>query len=331
MPFRGHEDLSSEYLADPLARFFDLEAAFAERGGLLADRVPMRFAAVNLLLAPGEAGELAGRVDASMGRLWPMRLARPVRMLMASALCKHGDDPEAFVAEVERAREIMSELGFRRELVYRVLTALTLRVRNHFEPITREQLERVKAIYEAMKTHHWLLTGPEDLPACAFLSFREAEPEAIGERANQIYEALREEAGLWRGDPLQTASNVLALSGLEPGELARRFRVLAEAFAAAGKRIRAGDYDEVAALCFLARPVPRIIETVTDYREQIAERLGWSSRSLAFNLAASLAFVRLLGDDPELGPIADAKLLLDMQAIVASRQAAAAAAAAGGR
>jgi hypothetical protein len=207
---------------------------------------------------------------------------------------------------------------------------MALRIRNEREPITDEQVERMRDIYEQMKRHHWLLTGPDDYPACAFLvGQRDRTPEQIGQRANTIYEGLREKAKLWRGDPLQTASNMLALSPLEPAELVERFHMLAEGFDKAGTRIRQGEYDEVAVLCFLARPAARIVETVTYYGNQIRERLRWAERSTAFALGANLAFVRLVGNDPELGMLADAKTLLDMQTIVAARQAAATAAAAG--
>ena len=45
---------------------------------------------------------------------------------------------------------------------------------------------------------------------------------------------------------------------------------------------------------------------------------------MATSLAANLAFVRLVADerDGRVGALADAKLLLDMQSIVAMRQAA---------
>jgi hypothetical protein len=335
MPFRGHDGQALAHLHDPLARFFELEAAFDADRGFLGDHVPLRLAAANLVLSPGEALEIAAQVRATAEQLRKQLsvfsdLVSSIQLLIAAVLLQRGDTPEAFLAEVERVRPMYRAVKLRRREIYEVVAILALRIRNQLAPIAEEQVVRMCEIYEQMKRHHWLLTGPEDYPACAFLVGQaDRTPEEIGLRANQIYEGLREQAKLWRGDPLQTASNMLALSPLEPPELVERFRLLAVAFDQAGVRIRQGEYDEVAVLCFLARPSERIVETVTGYTHAIRERLRWADRSTAFGLAANLAFVRLVGNDPELGALADAKVLLDMQTIVAARQAAAAGAAAG--
>ncbi len=329
MPFRDPEQPTSEAF-DPLARFFALEAAFEAERGFLGDSVPLRLVAANLVLSPGEPGPIAAQVREAAAELdelisfWAA-VAPPIRLLLAAVLVQRGDRPDAFWFEVARVRERMRALGMRRLEVFETIAILALRIRNGLAPISDAQVERMRDIYEQMKRHHWLLTGPEDYPACAFLVGQTARsPEQIGVRANQIYEGLRERGRLWRGDPLQTASNMLCLSPLEPAELVERFLLLAEALRDAGQKIGQGEYDEVAVLCFLARPTARIVETVTEYAGQIRERLRWTNRATAFGLAANLAFVRLVGQDPELGPLADAKILLDMQTVVAARQAAAA-------
>ncbi|MFO7564156.1 MAG: DUF4003 family protein [Enhygromyxa sp.] len=335
MPFRGHEGQPPGPADDPLARFFELELAFDSQRGFLADRVPLRLVAANLVLTPGDALEIAAQVRAIAEQIREQLslltdVVPAIRLLIAAVLLQRGDQPAAFFEEVERVREIMRKLGLRRREIFETVAILALRIRNELAPISEAQVERLRDIYEQMKRHHWLLTGPEDYPACAFLvGQRERSPEQIGERAHAIYEGLRKRARLWRGDPLQTASNMLALSPLEPDELVERFCVLAEAFDRAGVRIRQFEYDEVAVLCFLARPTARIVETVVSYRDAIHERLRWTDRATAFGLGANLAFVRLVGNDPELGALADAKTLLDMQTVIAARQAAAAAAAAG--
>lgn len=332
MPFRRHDGQQSESLEDPLARFFEIEAAFEAERGFFGDQVPLRLVAANLVLTRGDAKDIAAQVRGTaeeLRKLLPTftHLVSSLQLLVAAVLLQRGDQPAAFVAEVERVRQIMRRLNMRRAELYETVAILVLRIGNDRAPIPDEQVERLRAIYEQMKRHHWLLTGPEDLPACAFLvSQRDRSPEQIGVRANAIYEGLREQAKLWRGDPLQTASNMLALSPLEPAELVERFCLLAHALTSAGVRIGQGEYDEVAVLCFLARPIERIVETVVGYRAGIRERLGWVERWATFGLATNLAFVRLVGNDPELGALADVKTLLDMQTIIAARQAAAAAA-----
>ena len=334
MVFRGHDSEQGDVVRDPLTRFFALEQAFEDGRGMFGDRVPLRLVAANLVLTPGEPEEIATEVRTltelvSEHFAWHSGVALSIRLLIAAILLQRGDTPAAFLSECDRARAMMRDLGMRRMQVYEVAAILALRIRSGLEPITRGQIERMRDIYEAMKSNHWLLTGPEDYPACAFLVGQAGSPQELGDRASAIYHALRRQAKLWRGDPLQTAANILPLGSLEPEEIAERFRTLAVAFDEAGVRIRAGEYDEVAILCFLARPSDKIVETVVGYRDEIKDKLRWMDRFTAFGLAGNLAFARLVGNDPELGPLADAKILLDMQAVIAARQAAAAGAAAG--
>ena len=334
MPFRGHDGKELEVYGDPLARFFELEAAFEKERGFLGDAVPLRLVAANLVVSPGEPEALAATVRAKteeLRKLLPFwsHIVPAIQLLLAAVLMQRGYDPAEFVAEVERVRKIMRELRMRRMEVYETVAVLALRIRNEGAPIERAQVERMREIYAEMKRHHWLLTGPEDLPACAFLAGVDKSPEQLAAHANAIYELLLARAKLWRGDPLQTASNMLALSPLEPELLTDRFTRLATNFDAAGYRVRQGEYDEVAVLCFLAQPAERIVGIVSQYAGEIRERLSWTGRADAFGLAANLAFVRLVGGEGELGILADAKALLDMQTVIAARQAAASAAAAG--
>lgn len=334
MPFRGHDGKQLEAYVDPLARFFELEAAFDTERGFLGDHVPLRLVAANLVLSPGDPAEIAAQVRALTEQLrerlaFFSQVSSAIQLLAAAVILQRGDRPEALLAEVERVRAMMRELGMRRMEVYEFVAILAMRIRNGLAPIEQPQVQRLRDIYTHMKGHHWFLTGPEDYPACAFLAGQARSPQDIAARAHAVYEGLRTRANAWRGDPLQTASNMLVLSPLEPDELVDRFVTLATELDAAGVRIRQDEYDEVAVLCFLAQPSTRIVEAVVDYTAQIRERLRWANKATAFGLASNLAFVRLLGNDPELGALADAKALLDMQTIIAARQAAAAAGAAG--
>jgi hypothetical protein len=330
MPFRGHDGKHLAAYVDPLSRFFELEAAFEAERGFLADNVPLRLVAANLVLCPGDPIEIAARVRALTEQLrerlsFFSQVSSSIQLLAAAVVLQRGDQVDALLAEVERVRAMMRELGMRRMEIYEFVAILAMRIRGGLVPIEAARVQRLHDIYAQMQRHHWFLTGPEDYPACAFLAGQERSPKDVAARANAVYEGLRTRANAWRGDPLQTASNMLALSPLEPDELVDRFVVLATRFDAAGIRIRQGEYDEVAVLSFLAQPAERIVEAVVDYTAKIRERLRWTTKSTAFGLASNLAFVRLLGNDPELGALADAKSLLDMQTIIAARQAAAAA------
>ncbi len=332
MPFRSDDPApTGPYVpADPLARFAEIHAALDGERKWHQDKVPLRLAAVCLINTPGPADSLAAatrRRDADLRARfgWFTGITPPISLLFAAQMVKYGDTPEAFVDEVDRVRAMFRAVDLRRGGVYEALAVLVLRHVLAGAPIEPRHVERLRDIYEAMKRHHWFLTGPEDFPACAMLVARDEDAATIGAGTDAIYRALHERADLWRGDSLQTAANVLYLSGLEPAAIADRYALLLDGFRKGGARIGQDQYDELAILCFLAWPVDRIVESVLGFRKQLLATLPWVGKSVALNLASSLAFVQVSGSDGALGPLADAKLLLDMQAIVAARAAAAAA------
>lgn len=330
MPFRSAEASPPIYTpADPLARFSELHQALDAERTWLQDKVPLRMAAVSLLTTPGDAAELAHatrRVDAALAARisWLSQVSPSTRILIAAQLVKHGDDPDLYVDEVERVRALFRTVVLRRGYAYEYAAVLVLRRVLGEQPIELRHVERFRDIYGALKLHHWFLTGPEDFPACAMLVGCDADPGSIGAGTDAIYRALHERADLWRGEALHTAANVLFLGGASPTEVADRFALLVTHFRGAGAKIGQGQYDELAILCFLARPVEKIVEVVMQYHGQLRARIDWLFKHEALSLAAGLAFVQLAGRDGTLAQLADAKLLVDMQAIIAARAAAAA-------
>jgi hypothetical protein len=327
MAFRSDPRAPSggQFLADPLARFRELFAALDQPSRMWTDRVPLRLAAINLITVPGDPEQIAGEFytcDADLaGRLGMFTGTDPaVRRVISSQLLKSGDTPAAFVVEVDRVRALFRERKIRRGGVYETLAVLVLRRALQGAAIETAHVERFQAIYEAMKRHHWWLTGPEDFPACAMLVGRPGEPAAIGDGIEAIYGVLRDRVDLWPGDALQTAANVLYVTGAPALDLADRFALLAAGFRANKITVGIAEYDDVAMLCMLSLPVDKIVATVTNYRDQLAAASWFTGRG-HFSLATNLAFVHLVGSDPALGSLADAKLLLDMQAITAARQA----------
>ncbi len=326
MPFRNleSEDHVLVLPADPLARFEQLLTALDAGRGWMQDKIAVRLAAIALLITPGDAGRLAATTR-SVSAVLQERFGtfsgvdESVRLVIAAQLVKAGDEPDPFVDDLERVRELFRAAGLRRGGVYEVLAVLVLR--RVVGTIGPAQVERFQEIYKAMKAHHWWLTGPEDFPACAMLVGLPGEPAAMGAGIDEIYKALHEQAGLARGDALQTAANMLYLGGVEASTIAGRFALLMANFRGAGAPIGKNEYDELAILCFVAQPAEHVVASVIELRDQLRERLRWLSKNAALSLAASLAFVRLAGESGALTTLADAKLLLDMQAIVTARQA----------
>lgn len=317
--------------ADPFARFQALFAALEDLGG---NGDSLRLVAINLLGVPGEPDAIAEQVRECDHELaqrfgWWSSTPGDTRRVLASQLVKTGDRADAFVAEVDRVAALFRDVGVRRGGVYETLAALVLRRALGGAPATRAHVERFAAIYAEMKRYHWWLTGPEDFPACAMMVGCEGTPADIGAGIEAIYRALHERAGLWQGNALQTAANILYLTRLGALEIAERFALVVQQFRAAGAKIGQQEYDDLAILCFLALPVERIVANVLAIRDRLTASRWWSRRG-DLGLAANLAFVHLVGENGALGPLADAKLLLDIQALVAARQATVVAVAASG-
>ncbi|KIG17238.1 hypothetical protein DB30_03551 [Enhygromyxa salina] len=323
MPFRSHDAEQDEHLREPVARFFALDAALEPTRGMFGDRSAQRFAAASLVLVPGEPAQIATQLRETAKQFqqlmpWRVGFAPQLHLMFAVALVRHDDTPDALLDETKRVRKIMRALGLRWAPVYEFIAVLVMRTLGDGAPISDEQVQRMRDIYEAMKQHHWVLTGPEDFPACALLTTRAGTPQQLAQYAHDIYEGLRA-GGRGRGDPLQTASNLLAMLAsdhLPAPALSERFLALVSAFEHAGQKIAASEYDEVALLCFLSRPVPAIVETVAAYKQALGADIRWFEGDYAFGFATNLAFVQLVGGDPELGPIADFKSLLDMYSIL---------------
>lgn len=326
MPFRSLDgDPGFAVPADPLARFDELLTALDAGRGWMQDKVAIRLAAITLLVTPGDAKKIAATTRTASAVLgerlgWFSGVDESVRLVIAAQLVKSGDHPDEFVDDLERVRGLLRADHVRRGGVYEVLAVLVLR--RLIGKVEHDHVERFHRIYDAMKAHHWWLTGPEDFPACAMLVARPEEPAAIGDGTDAIYRALHDVAGLAAGDPLQTAANILFLGGLEAPVIVARFSGLLAAFREAGAKIGTTEYDEVAILSFLAQPAATIVASVVELQAGLRARLKWLSARDGLSLGASLAFVRLVGNTGELGALADAKLLLDMQTIVTARQAA---------
>jgi hypothetical protein len=308
-------------------RFIELYAALDAERSWLGEREPLLYSALAVLSVPGDATAIATAIRSAHAELAKsLHLFDPeqgsVCMIVAAQLVAHSDPPAAFVLEVGRVRGMLRRARLREGGIYEVLAVLVLHrvLRGHGRGITPDDAMRFKAIYEQLKRHHWFLTGPDDYPACALLVGHPGTPEAIGAGVDAVYRALHRDADTHRGDPLQTAANMLYLTGLEPDEIARRFARLVACLREVGYEVRRRDYDELALLCFLATPEEKIIEAVSAYATRIQSSVPQVGTDTALSLSTALTFLQLVGCDARLGPLADAKLLMDVQGMVAATQ-----------
>jgi hypothetical protein len=315
----------------PLERFIELYEALNTDRGWWGDPSSLRFAAMTALSCPGEPETIARDIRALSDGIkqeagWFGELSSPLRFIVSAMLLLHGDSPETFLAESKRVKELFRQLKLRPGGIYETMATLVLRQRSGGKPVELSTVERFRDIYEEMKRYHWWLTGPDDFPACAILVGEPDSPERIGAGVERIYQAL-DRVGFAKGDPLQTAANILYLAHIDADVIADRFRALADGFRERKVSIWQSDYDELAILSFLDHATSMVIDRVLENRARMAQLKPDPGRLLTFNLGAGIAFIELVKVDRALKTITDAKALMDMQAIIAAQQAAAAAAA----
>lgn len=320
-----------EIPAAPLDRFLQIYAALNAERGCLGDASSLRFSAITALTTEGSPEAIARELrevaeDLQKQTSWFGALRSPLRFVIAAILLQQDDSPADYLAEVQRVRKLFREVQLRRSEVHEAMAILCLRSHRDRAPIPMADVNRFKSLYEEMKKHHWWLTGPEDFPACAILVHENGTPEEIGERIEQIYQALRSH-GFSQGDALQTSANMLTLAHRPALEVAQRFRNLNNGFKAAGVRIGQGDYDELAILTFLSSSPESIVQTLLEHRASISKIRPRVNRNASFNLSASTTFLTLLPQTASGRDLAQVKALLDLQSVIEAQQAAAAAAA----
>lgn len=140
-----------------------------------------------------------------------------------------GDDPEGRWDRTQRYYKALKEDFFSSE--YLALAALLLgdTVKEADVPALAD---RGKALYGRMRKEHPFLTGQEDSVFALLLAESSRSDDELIEDMEACYALLDERFP--KGDGLQTASHVLALSDQAPEEKARRMIELFDAIQAAG-------------------------------------------------------------------------------------------------
>jgi len=316
---------------NPLNRFLDIYGGLTQTKNLFEHPSSLRFSTLTALSCEGDGLEVAHRIREKSEEIktltgWFGALNSPLRLIVSSILVLHGDSASDFLNEVNRVNEMFRKVQLRKGGIYETMAILMLRLNNELRPIEQNTVDRFKAIYEEMKNYHWWLTGPDDFPACAALCSIDKSITEIGSSIEAIYQALYSK-GFSKGDPLQTAANLLYLSQLNTNEIASRYYNLSNGFKEKGVSIWQSDYDELAMLSFLDHEHQNIIDCVLKYRKHMKTLKPKPDVNITFNLASGLTFLELIQVDQNNERIVDAKALIDMQSIIQAQQAAAAAAA----
>ncbi len=314
----------------PLDRFIELYDALRERKKWYESVMPLRYSALTLATVPGSAREITERIFAIADDLksragWFGPLNSPIRFAVAAVLHADGDSAASFCKDVERIQKLMREEKMRRGAAYEVLAIMILRRTGERRSLSAVDVRRFAALFRRLREDHRWLTGADDYPMCALLSATGDPVEEIGPRVESCYRALRQ-GGLSQGNPLQSASHILYFCPRETKAAVEQFLALRDEFRAAKIRIFQTDYDELAALAFLDHDARAIVARVKEHRVPLSNLRPKPDRNTSFSLACGTTFLDLVRRDRDFKEIHDARLLVQIQGILAAQQAAAVAA-----
>jgi len=289
---------------NPLERFREIYLLLGANPIGTVDHGWLRFAAQSAVLRPAAPADTAAAIRKISEQLqkqshWYEALASPVRLVVAATLIQTGDTPEAFHDEVEKAHHVFRTAGFHLSGWNLIKSILAMRVLSEGQSINLPEVERMHQIFLQMKAHHWWLTGSEDVVACALLSTCDGTPEEISGIAEGIYRRLHE-ADLAAGNHLQTAANILPLSGLSAKAAADRFLSLTGIIQARSMPLWREEFDAIALLSLLDHEPDRIVTRLQEATTMLDNLAPIQFATVNFNVAADLVFLDLVRYDSHL-------------------------------
>lgn len=288
---------ATEVSGSVTTRFIDTMRALKAESGWLDDIAPYRSAALAAAETDIAPAELAERLKATEKEIAKQvgvfsgvsNLLRPTLAGMLIAADRSADD---FVAEYKRVRGDLHGVVWTENVIYDAVTIAVLMRQAGQAAISDDQIARLRTILGDMKKRHFWITGPEDLPMAASLSAGEGPAEAIAARMEEVFQRLIA-LGHPKGERLQAAAGVLALSTNAPDELARRFDASVNAAKAAGENVRRDDFDQVALAALAWRDLDETWRRILDTRDLLRAEKQRPDKAMALNLAAVLVFMEL--------------------------------------
>jgi hypothetical protein len=248
----------------PLERYREILGVLSSERDSWDERFWLRFAAQVAVLHPDRPAATAERIRVVAGLIagrarWFADLAEPSRFVVAAMLVQHHIPVAEFLLEYARIVALLDEVDLRHDGFPETMTVLILHLIHGHRPLRLLEMERVRALYDQMKKHHWWLSGPGDVPACAALSQRPGTAGVVEAGAEELYRRLHA-AGLDTGDHLRTTASLLALLGLDHDLALARYLALRAALAHDGSPLFAEHYQSVAVLAGLEQPAELVVQ-----------------------------------------------------------------------
>jgi hypothetical protein len=278
----------------PLERFRAILGELDIDHQTYTDAFWMRFAAQAAIYHPEEPPVVAQRLHFLADNLhhhvsWFATAGSPMRYVIAALLLKTNTSLHDFAAEYHRIGDMLDHVGLRHGGRFEPLTILILHTAPGHNSFSVLEAERLKAIHRRMKAFHWWLTGIDDLPACAALAQIPETADVIAGKAEAIYQRLAA-SGCLKGNQLQTAANLLPLTGLPVDDACDRWLGLMRQMSDVHTDIRPVHYDALSVLSLLVQPATLVVERLLAIRSELdlthPDLAGDSSLMLAADLTA---------------------------------------------
>ncbi|ANM31089.1 hypothetical protein ABI59_18185 [Acidobacteria bacterium Mor1] len=288
------------------------------------DVTVLRFAAMSLIASPLERPhvDLERVADALRDHAgWFSPLRSSIRYAVAAMILRNGLEPAAVHRSVEQVREGFRARKMRRGGIYEVLAGVVLAIHQRGEQVPDRTIDRTRDILDHWKRDHRFLTGSDDYPMAAMHATRETPVHEVAVEVEKAYEQLRA-ARFSRGNPLQLASHLLALSPRRAFRAANRFITIAGALRSLGYRVSSRSYDEISILALTSLAPRQAATRVLKLRDRLREAKPRPSADIAFTLASSLVLAGDLEKQQNAADAADVAALRSIQAVLDAQQAA---------
>lgn len=192
----------------------------------------------------------------------------------------------------------------------------------------RRVVERSKAFYDGMKSHHWFLTGRDDYILSAMLGLSDIETKTGIERIERLFVRLRAE--FRSGSAVQTLAQILVLCG-DNDNIVDKVLALRDAFRRQNLRLdREYTLSSLGVLALLPVATAEIVRDVAESYAYLRRQSGfgfWSVPKQGLLLLSSALVAFLYVDDIKSGVLA-ANLSTNITSIIIAQQTAIAVAAA---
>ena len=261
----------------------------------------LRFAAQAAILRPEDPEHIAKVIRRTAKVLddntpWYETLSTAMRFAIAALLVQTHDSPCDFIRGHRHISNLLRQQEMRSGGAHETLAVAILRMNAEKRRIHHQDITRFKAIYEAMKSFHWWLTGPDDFPAVAALCHVEGAARDVIQTTEGMYQYLSD-AGFESGDGLQSAANLLPLINLSQADAVTKLIGLRKILKSEGKDQIAYHYDSLIPLVMLEQDPLQIMKMTLAIHKELelssSEHFGAST----FGIAADLCFLDLIRYD----------------------------------